>query len=220
MGIADNIIHLLPNGVSLPPLPARPEHSKEVLYVGNLTQGSHWKAFDVLFDAWIGIAKMRKDVKLNVLGSGDPTPWIDILQKNGVQDSVNFTGHVKDPSPFYRKAGIFVLPSRIEGMSNALLEAMSWGLPCVVSDIPGNRALVDHNLDGLIIPVDNAPALTDKIINLLKNPDMRSLLGRQARKKISSTFEIHCVTDRLIEIYRTLISKKVASAQAPSISLL
>lgn len=211
LGIADNIIHLLPNGVLLPPLPAHPEHSKEVIYIGNLTQGSYWKAFDVLFDAWIRVAKMRKDVKLTVLGGGDPTPWVNLLQKNGVRNSVCFTGHVADPSPFYRKAGIFVLPSRIEGMSNALLEAMSWGLPCVVSDIPGNRALVDHNSDGLIIPVDNSSALTDTIMSLLHNPDTRSSLGRQARNKISSIFEIHCVADRLIGIYRNQIGKKVAS---------
>ena len=210
LGIADHIIHLLPNGVALPLLPAKPETSKDVLYVGNLTQGSHWKAFDVLFDAWIRIAKIRNDVKLTVVGSGDPTTWINLLQKNEVRKSVDFTGHIADPSPFYQKTGIFVLPSRIEGMSNALLEAMSWGLPCVVSDIPGNRALIDHESEGLIIPVTNAPALTDAIMRLLQNPDLRSSLGRQARNKVASNFEIQYVADRLTGIYKHLLGEQMA----------
>lgn len=205
-GIASNIIHLLPNGVMLPSENANPEQSKTVLYIGNLTQGSSWKAFDVLFDAWIRIAKTRKDAKIRVVGAGDPTTWIRPLEEHGVMGSADFPGYAMDTSVFYREAGIFVLPSRIEGMSNALLEAMSWGLPCVVSDIPGNRAVIEHEKDGLIVPVNRADALAEAVIRLMDDPLLRKTLGERARGKVSSEFDIRHVTDRLVGIYRTLLS--------------
>lgn len=205
-GISSNIIHLLPNGVMLPSEKANPEQSKIVLYIGNLTQGSSWKAFDVLFDAWIRIAKTRKDPKIHVLGAGDPATWIRTLEEHGVKESADFPGYTADPSVFYRKAGIFVLPSRIEGMSNALLEAMSWGLPCVVSDIPGNRAVIAHERDGLIVPVNRADALAETMIRLMDNPALRRSLGERARSRVSSEFDIRHVTDHLVGIYRTLFN--------------
>lgn len=207
LGITPGRIHLLPNGVVLPAETASPADSTDVLYVGNLTQGSAWKAFDVLFDAWVRIAQARPYARLIVVGNGDPKTWIRILQDQGVKDTVNFCGRVDDPSVFYRKAGMFVLPSRVEGMSNALLEAMSWGLPCVVSDIPGNRAVIDNNVNGLIVPVDNSAALAESIICLLDNPNLRLSMGSKARKKARSEFDIQHVTDQLIKIYRTVIGE-------------
>lgn len=209
LGIPKDRIHLLPNGVLMPLDMASPEGSSEVIYVGNLTQGATWKAFDVLFDAWACVAKTRSDAHLTVVGGGDRTPWIRSLRHKGVGSSVHFTGHQKDLSQTYRTAGIFVLPSRVEGMSNALLEAMSWGLPCVVSDIPGNRSVIDHEVDGLIVPVNNASALAEAILRLLNNSEIRSSLGYQARKKIESQYDIHHVANELIEIYYTLINQKM-----------
>jgi glycosyltransferase involved in cell wall biosynthesis len=206
-------IHLLPNGVVLPPETASPGYATDVLYVGNLTQGSAWKAFDVLFDAWVRIAQARPDARLIVVGGGDPKTWIRVLQGQGVKDTVDFRGRVDDPSSFYREAGLFVLPSRVEGMSNALLEAMSWGLPCVVSNIPGNRAVIDNEVNGLVIPVNNAAAFAEAIIRLLSNPTLRSSMGSHARQKAESEYDIQHVTDRLIEIYRGVLAEHIGAAK-------
>lgn len=208
LGIPNGRSHLLPNGVLLPLQRANPAHSQNVLYVGNLTQGSAWKAFDILFDAWIRVARAEPEARLTVVGDGSPDLWIQILQRHHVESTVHFTGRLSDPSQMYRVSGIFVLPSRIEGMSNALLEAMSWGLACVVSDIPGNRAVIDNELNGLIVPVNDVPALAEAIIRLLNDPTLRASLGCQARKKAEGKYDIHRVADRLVEIYQLVTDRE------------
>jgi glycosyltransferase involved in cell wall biosynthesis len=206
-GIPPHRIFRLPSGINVPGDISDVAKSKDVLHVGNFSQGISLKAFDVLLDAWVYVNRDCPEAKLTFVGGGNPSPWIHRARKNGIVDSVIFAGRVPQTEPFYRQAGLFTLPSRAEGMSNALLEAMSWGLPCVVSDIPGNRAVIDHEVNGLIVPVNNATALAESILRLLKNPSLRSSLGSNARKKAESEYDIHRVTDRLIDIYKVILDK-------------
>jgi glycosyltransferase involved in cell wall biosynthesis len=64
-----------------------------------------------------------------------------------------------DVRPVLEAADVFVLPSRREGLSVALMEAMSAGLACIVTDLPGNRALIEHGETGLVVPVGDVTAL-------------------------------------------------------------
>jgi len=203
-------IHLLPNGVIIPKEFADPARSDRVLYVGNLTQGAEWKAFDVLFDAWSRVAKRKPSARLYFVGAGDPEPWIRLLQRDGVSETVHFAGRVEAPSSYYRTAGILILPSRIEGMSNALLEAQSWGLPCVVSDIPGNLSVVKDAVNGLVVPVGEPEALSAAILRLMDSPDLRVRLGREARIKMKQEHDIERVAENLIYIYRSLMKPGAA----------
>ena len=204
-GIPSNRIFQLPSGIVIPDDVSDVSKSKEVLYVGNFSQGAIWKAFDVLLDAWVQVHRHCPGALLKIVGGGDPTPWTERARSLGIDDSIVFAGRVPQTEPFFRKAGLFVLPSRVEGMSNALLEAMSWGLPSVVSDIPGNRAVIDHEVNGLVVQVNNSGALAESIVRLLNNPTLRSSLGIRARKKAESEYDIHRVTDRLVEIYQTVL---------------
>jgi len=207
-GIPSHRVFLLPSGIVIPDDFSDVEKSRNVLYIGNFSQSALWKAFDVLLDAWGHVHRDCPGAILTVVGGGDASPWIDHARKIGVDGSIVFTGRVPHTEPFFRKAGLFVLPSRVEGMSNALLEAMSWGLPCVVSDIPGNRAVIDHEVNGLVVQVNNSVALAEAIVHLLNNPALRSSMGSHARKKAESEFDIRCVTDRLLEIYRFVLDEQ------------
>jgi glycosyltransferase involved in cell wall biosynthesis len=203
MGIPPSLIHLLPNGVECPPDSANP-CTEEVLYVGNLTQGAGWKAFDVLFDAWVKVVDRRPDARLIAVGGGNAEPWVQWLKKQGIAHTVHFQGRVDDVRPYYARAGVFVLPSRVEGMSNALLEAQSWGLACVVSDIPANIAVIRHEVNGLIVPVNKSDALADGILKLLDNAGLRDLLGCEARRLMSTNHDIQRIVDHLIKIYESV----------------
>jgi glycosyltransferase involved in cell wall biosynthesis len=178
----------------------------EVLYVGNLSQGAHWKAFDILIQAWAVVSRQIPDAHLTLVGGGDPTPWEALAARLGCRGSLSFAGRTEHPEDFYRRAAAFVLPSRVEGMSNALLEAQSWGLPCVVSDIPGNTAVVSDGVNGLVVPAGDAPALAGALVRLLGDPTLRTRLGAVARRRAEEEYDEERVVSRLIGIYREVVA--------------
>lgn len=201
MGIASDRLHRLPNGVVCPVQRADPS-ATGVLYVGNLTQGAEWKAFDVLFEAWRQVVIQRPDSHLTFVGGGNAAPWKEWLGRQRMAHTVHFTGRVDDVDPYYARAGIFVLPSRVEGMSNALLEAQSWGVACIVSRIPGNVAVVQDKVNGWVVPVDDPKALAAAVIRLLDDSALRQRLGREARIMMAANYNIRAVADRLLRIYQ------------------
>ena len=203
-GIPEERIHFLPNGVKIPEAPGQPEKSQMVLYVGNFSQGAHWKGFDVLFEAWAVVHSQNRNAKLVLLGGGDRSVWEKYVVQLGCAESVEFAGWVSNPDFYYQKAAMFILPSRVEGLSNALLEAQSWGLPCVVSDIPGNRAVVEEDVNGLVVSTGDADSLARALLRLLGNAELRLRLGRSARARAIREYDIDLVAERLAGIYQRI----------------
>ena len=128
-----------------------------VITVGRLVEQ---KGIDVLLAAWAKVAPSLPDWRLALVGDGPLAGELkEQARKLGVEDSVDWVGHVSDPFPLLRGAKLFVLTSRFEGTPNALLEAMACGLPAVVSDAsPGPCELIgtDESRAGLIVPVEDA----------------------------------------------------------------
>jgi glycosyltransferase involved in cell wall biosynthesis len=205
-GVPRDYIFLVPNGVEIPELNGDRPRSREVLFVANFSQSVEQKAFDVLLNAWNLVAKQDSSARLILLGDGDRTQWECMVKSMGLESSAQFAGWTPDPADYYRRAALFVLPSRSEGMSNALLEAQSWGLPCVVSNIPGNLALVDDGLNGLVVPAGDAPALAQAILRLLADDRLSKKLGRYARERMISQFRLDAVARRLRMVYEQLLS--------------
>lgn len=203
-GVKESRITVIPNGVDIPSGTSDVRTSREVLYVGNLYQGVGWKAFDVLFDAWQRVVAADPSARLVVVGGGDLAWWREYVGRLGLAASVEFVGRSEAPAQWFRRAGLFVLPSRREGMSNALLEAQSWGVPCVVSDIPGNKAVVEDNVNGLVVPVNNAEALSSAIRLLLGDPVLRARLGKAARARAEREFAMATMVQQVANTYGTL----------------
>jgi glycosyltransferase involved in cell wall biosynthesis len=204
-GIPAERISIISNGVELPAASSPVSGSKDVVYVGNFSQGSRWKAFDILFAAWAQMQQQDQGrMRLVVLGAGDAAPWQQYLQKQGCRASAHFAGAVPDVSEYLRQARLFVLPSRVEGLSNALLEAMSWGLPVVVSDIPANLSVVRHQENGWVVPVNDSHALAAAMLKLLADEPLSLQLGRAARQTIEDRYTIQQVAGQLAALYRRL----------------
>ena len=202
-GIAADRIFVVPNGVEIPQDTAKLE-SKDVLCVGNLWQGAEWKGFDVLLDAWGRVHAAEPSARLVMVGGGDAGPWQARARELGCEGSVVFEGRVEDPAPYCRQASVFVLPSRTEGLSNALLEAQSWGVPAVVSGIPGNRVVVENHVNGLVVPVGDALPLAHALLKLLGEPMTREAMGRAAQMRMRELFAMDQVARRLEEAYRAI----------------
>jgi len=174
----------LPNPLIVPPGNERDETvSSAVLAVGRLA----WqKAYDVLIQAFALLQPEHPEWCLVILGEGEERQRLEDLMLNlNVDESVELRGRIADPFPIYRSAQIFVMPSRHEGMPNALIEAMSCGIAPIVSDATaGALEYVVHDVSGLVVPVDDAPALAAAIQRLIVDIPLRCRLGSEARKRV------------------------------------
>jgi glycosyltransferase involved in cell wall biosynthesis len=92
-------------------------------------------------------------------------------------------------------------------LSNALLEAQSRGIPAVVSDIPGNRMVIEEGENGLIVPVADAKALARAILRLRADPALRARMGVRARERVRQRFSLETVTARLEEVYLGMLGR-------------
>jgi len=204
-GIPPDRIFRIPNGVEVPPSPAAVMENRDILFVGNFYQGASHKAFDVAIHAWARAWRECPGYRLLMAGSGDPRPWYDLARTLDCRETVCFTGYLKDLSGTFQRTALFIMPSRREGMSNALLEAMSRGIPCVVSDIPGNTTLIRDGVEGTVVPTGDAESLAQAIRRLCADPRLRGQLGSAARKRIVDSFSMNLVAERIDDAYRQMI---------------
>lgn len=137
------------------------------------------KALDVLFRAFAARQGELEGWRIALLGEGSARRDLEQLARSlAIDDRIDWPGHVPEPYAYFRAADIFVLPSRYEGMPNSLLEAMSCGLPVVVSDAsPGPLEVVEHEKSGLVVPCDDVEALATAMARLANSPDLRRVLG-------------------------------------------
>jgi glycosyltransferase involved in cell wall biosynthesis len=176
--------------------------SPTVVTVGRLVEQ---KGIDVLLAAWAKIATTLPDWRLVIVGGGPLEDELKRLARDlGIEDSVNWIGQVSDPFPFLRGAQVFVMTSRFEGTPNALLEAMSCGLPAVVSDpSPGPCELigVGDAAAGLIVPVDDPEETAQAILGMAKDETLRQRFGFNAKER-AGTHEAEQAIDVWLRLLR------------------
>ena len=144
------------------------------------------KAPDVLMEAFALCAKEFPECRLAFVGEGVLESALrEQAARLGVAEQIDWCGLVEDLLPHYNAAQVFVLPSRIEGTPNALLEAMGCGVPVIVSDgTPGPLEVVEHGVTGLVVPVNDPQALAAGLCLLLSDAPLRRRLGMAARERV------------------------------------
>jgi glycosyltransferase involved in cell wall biosynthesis len=122
--------------------------------------------------------------------------------------NVRFLGNVSNPAPLLRASDLFCLPSRSEGFSNALVEAMASGLACVATRVGGNAEALGEGTSGYLVASEDARALADRIVRLLRNPELRREMGRAARRSVEERFSMQAMMSRLMNVYDELLELK------------
>jgi len=167
---------------------------------------------DVLAKAFVKVADMNPDVNLILLGGGSQGGHIrQILMKGGVMERVHFGGQVgqRDLPRWYHMADIYISPSHVDGSSVTLMEALASGLPCLVSDIPGNREWIEDEVNGWLFRDGDVDDLAEKILNAIKNRQSFKKIGEAARKTAEEKADWRKNFGKLLETY-----EKVASLRA------
>ncbi len=180
-------VTVIPNAVRWPmekaepvvPPPAR-EGRKRILAVGRLHPH---KGFDVLLRAFAQLTGLFPNWDLVILGEGDEREALQAqIDDSGLTDRVSMPGRVGNLSEWYADADIYVLSSRVEGLSNTLLEAMASGLPVVAFDCEtGPREIIRNGIDGVLVtPAEDDDALAAHLADLMARPEWRAMLARRA----------------------------------------
>ena len=141
------------------------------------------KGIDDLIGAVPAIVEEHKNIKLRIIGEGNMENELKALtQKLEVSKYIDFLGYIPhaEIATYYSSSDIFVLPSKNEGMSNTVLEAMASGLPIITTDTGGTRELINEN--GIIIPSEDSDAISSAVLNLINDHKLREDMGIKSRK--------------------------------------
>lgn len=175
----------------------------KAVFVGRLTTQ---KGVDLLLRAWGLLAEPRE---LILVGDGAERSSLEALCCELKLNHVTFIGSTNDVRSYLQQADFFVLPSRSEGIPNAMLEAMACGLPIVASHVGGIPDVVEDGESGLLVPPEDAPALVGALNRLLADSDLRRGMGQKARERVVSDYSLKAVTTRHLELYREVIGRNM-----------
>lgn len=168
-----------------------------VVCIGRL---SRQKGQDVLLDAWPAVLARVPDAQLVLVGDGPDDQELRRRAGHGVR----LVGNRTDVAEWLAAADVVALPSRWEGMSIGMLEAMARGRSIVASDVPGAlEALADDA--GAVVPPEDPVALADAITVRLLDPHRAAAEGRRARQRAEQAHDLATTTARIAEVYEQLL---------------
>jgi glycosyltransferase involved in cell wall biosynthesis len=172
-----------------------------VVYVGRLAPE---KELTSLLEAFAHVTRQRPDALLILVGDGpERAALLERAKALGVHSQLRLTGRVSTGAVrhWLQCSDVFTLVSSLEGFPCSLVEAMAVALPSVVTDIPGNRQLIEPDVHGSIVPLGDPLALAGEIVKLLSDAPMRARMGRAARQLVIENYATERVVDRYEELF-------------------
>src|SRR3984893_4460875 len=189
--------------------PAKPPGASVVTTVGNIRRV---KGHDVFIKAIASIAAHFPRVSFNIAGDVlEPDYFAELqtlIRDLNLSDRFHFVGGVTNLREYLSTADIFVLPSRSEGFSNAIVEARAASLPVVATNVGGNTEAVTDGVSGLIVPSEDPAALAAAITRLLADPPKAREMGAAGKKLASEKFTTEAMMRQITLAYANLLTRR------------
>jgi glycosyltransferase involved in cell wall biosynthesis len=205
LGCHEPCIRRITNGVDVqrfqPPVAADQRRNRTALFVGRLTAQ---KDPQFLLRSWQQVSP-NGEFRLLVAGDGPLAEPLKQQIADQQMSNVELLGARNDLQRLYQEASVFVLPSRSEGCSNALLEAMASGLCPIVTNIGGNRDVVTDGVTGRLVESGHVRQLSDALREVLEDQDSCMRLGTAAREHVIAHHDIHDVANRYLQEFYRLV---------------
>jgi glycosyltransferase involved in cell wall biosynthesis len=174
---------------------------KIILYTGRLSQE---KGVDFLIRAYATLP-VSVLTRLYILGDGpDRQRLLDLIEQLHLGDRVVMVPGVEDVLFFLQISDIFVMPSRVEGLSNSILEAMACGVPVIATRVTGNVDLIEDGVTGLLVSSGNVRELAGALLTILTDPEKGKDLGRRARDMVHHSYNLNTMVERYSSLYKSL----------------
>jgi glycosyltransferase involved in cell wall biosynthesis len=182
---------------------------KFVALVGNMhsdVKGHPW-----LIMAAPAVLKEFPETRFIFAGDGEVRPTFERqVEALGIRDAFRFLGSRNDVPDILASCDIAVLPSKAEGLPNAVLEYMAAGLPTIVSRVGGNPELVEEGVTGLLVPPQDSGALRDALLRLLRDEELASRIAANGRRMATQHFSFERLVREIDELYSDLLAKRTA----------
>ncbi|MHC2995249.1 MAG: glycosyltransferase family 4 protein [Candidatus Atribacteria bacterium] len=209
LGIPEAKIVIIYNGVDIKRFsPSWDIKEPRILYCGGLISN---KGIGILLKAF-SIVNRKHDVLLDILGDGNWEPYRQKAMDLGIADKVHYHGYIANDQigEYYKKAYLFVAPTKHESFGLTIAEAMAAGLPVVSTLTTAIPEVVENGATGILVPWNDVDALAKAISTLLDNPEMAKSMGEAGRKRVERMFTWHIAAKEMENlIIQTLKSKEL-----------
>ncbi len=212
LGIAEERLFHMPNMVRIKSQTHRARTFSKPPVIGAMGRFDEGKGFDIYIKALGLIHKNKIAFKAKLGGDGDLSESYQALATAEEMDKNSFEllGWVEDTDSFFDSIDVFVLPSRHESFGLALVEAMAAGLPCITADAEGPLTIVTDNHDALVVKKDNAPAMAERLTQLLANPELAKKLAKNGFETVLKNYDISSAGKKLEKIITQVIARSKA----------
>ena len=179
----------------------------EAFVVGCVAAYRPRKGIEKLVEAMAGLPEDWQ-VRLLLVGDMDAPRLDRAIAASPARAAIHRVGYRPDAPALTAACDVFVLPSvRREGLPRAVIEAMAYRVPAIVTDCGGSPELVVDGVTGLIVPPGDASALNAAIRRMHADPAMRRRMGEAARRRIETDFRIDATIEKTIALYRSLVAE-------------
>lgn len=170
--------------------------------LGTIARFDPIKNHSMMLRAFKAVLEEHPEARLLLVGDGEERPTIERLVEDlDLENHVTLPGYIPQPATWLAAMDVFLLSSFSEGTSMTLLEAMSLGKPCVVTDVGGNPEIVVSGKTGLVSPSDNSPAFAAAINTVIKQHEIEYT---QMQKSATERFEKKFTSGTMVEHYMRL----------------
>lgn len=175
-----------------------------IVLVGNMH--GDVKGHPVLIAAAEAVVRAFPDVRFLFAGDGQRRKEFEEKASSvGIANHFYFLGRRDDIPRLLSCCDIGVLPSRAEGLPNAVLEYLAAGLPTIASRVGGNAEIIDDGKTGLLVPPEDSAALADALLRLLGNPGLADELGKCGRQYVAAEFTFQRLIEKTDQMYTDLL---------------
>jgi glycosyltransferase involved in cell wall biosynthesis len=216
--LSDAQITVVRNGIELPELSKA--HRGAVLAELGLPRDALVVGMISNFNRPVKGARYLVDAAPHILAS-NPRAWVVVFGSGrgqekleqraralGIADRFVFAGFKQNIGRFYAAMDVSVLTSLSEGLPISALESMSHGLPMVATAVGGTPEVVEDGVTGLLVPPKEPELFARKVVDLLRDSDMRARMGSAGRRRVEVEFDISKTAERYLEVYREVIAER------------
>ncbi len=208
VGVPQAKVVRITNGVDLERFHPADGRGEGPVVIGSITRMQEVKDPLTLARAFLLLLKRGVSVRLVLVGDGALLGEVQrVVREADASRYVTFAGSREDVPELLRSFDVFALSSRVEGISNTILEAMATGLPVVATRVGGNEELVEDGVTGSLVPPRDPEALADALSRYVSDAKLRRAQGARARSRAEIEFGLDGMVARYLSVYDGLLAK-------------